>query len=143
MGRLLGAWLTRRPGRSVALLYASLTVTLVSVMLFWLTDQPALAIFMLFLAGVGIANLYPLALSLTLEAADGREDQANGRSQVILGVLAGVFPFLLGSLADWRGLTTGFALEPILIGLCFFPLRAGVRVRHNSARPARGSVAGS
>jgi cyanate permease len=132
IGRLLGARLTRRPGRSIALLYASLAMTFASVILFWLTDQPALAVPALFLSGLGIANLYPLALSLTLDAADGREDQANARSQLLLGVLAAAFPYLLGSLADQHGLATGFLLEPLLICICVLLLWGGLRTRHST-----------
>jgi MFS family permease len=140
IGRLFGARLIRRAGRGVALMWASLAVTLASVVLFWLTDRPALAIVALFLCGVGIANLYPLGLALTLDAAEGREDQANARSQVILGAIAAVSPYLLGSLADQRGLTTAFGLEPVLIGVCVLLLWAGLRTRHRAAVPATAST---
>jgi cyanate permease len=132
-GRLLGAALTRRPSRGVAILYTSLATTLAGVVLFWSTGRPMLAVPALFAAGAGIANLYPLGLSLTLGAADGREDQANARSQLVLGVLAAAFPFLLGSLADRYGLGTGFALEPMLIGGCLLLLAGGLRARRNTA----------
>ena len=132
VGRLLGARLTRHPGRAAALLYASLALTAASVILFWLTNQPVLAVAALFLSGAGIANLYPLALSLTLEAADGQEDRANARSQLILGALAAAFPFLLGTLADRYGLAIGFTLEPLLIGLCALMLWGGIRARHRT-----------
>jgi MFS family permease len=135
IGRLLGARLTGRSGRSVALLYASLALTMASFVLFWLTDRPALAIAGLFLCGVGIANLYPLALALTLDAARGQEDRANARSQLILGVIAAVSPYLLGSLADRHGLAAAFALEPVLIGLCFVLLWGGLRA--SATRGAR------
>ena len=134
IGRLAGARLTRRPGRTVTLLYASLTVTGASFALFWLTDRPALAVGGLFLCGVGVANLYPLALALTLEAAPGREDRANARSQLIVGLVAAVSPYLLGSLADRHGLTAAFALEPVLIGLGFLMLWAGIRARDRAAQ---------
>jgi MFS family permease len=145
VGRLVGAGLTRRPGRSIALLYASLGLTLASVVLFWLSHQQVAAVVALFLAGAGIANLYPLALSLTLEAADGQEDRANGRSQLVLGVLAAAFPFLLGSLADHYGLALGFALEPILISLCIVLLWGGIRARGTPARhlPPTGTGRGA
>jgi MFS family permease len=133
IGRLLGARLTRRPGRSVAVLYASLAITGAGVVLFWLTDQPALAILGLFGCGVGIANLYPLALALTLDAAGGREDRANARSQLVLGVVAAASPYLLGSLADRHGLATAFALEPVLIGICLLLLWGGLRARDSTA----------
>lgn len=137
IGRLLGARLTRRPGRTISLLYASLALTAASFTLFWLTGEPVLAVLGLFLCGVGIANLYPLALALTLDAAGGREDQANARSQLALGVIAAVSPFLLGSLADRHGLTTAFALEPVLIGLCLVLLWTGLRARraHQATTP--------
>ncbi len=135
IGRLLGARLTRHPGRSVPVLYASLALTGAAFVLFWLTDQPGLAILGLFLCGVGIANLYPLALSLTLDAARGQEDRANARSQLVLGVVAAVSPYLLGTLADRHGLAVAFALEPVLIGLCLVLLYAGLR----AARPSRVS----
>ena len=131
IGRLLGARLTSRPGRTVAILYASLALTGASFLLFWLVDQPALAIMGLFMCGVGIANLYPLALALTLDAADGREDRANARSQVILGLLAAGSPYLLGSLADQHGLAAAFALEPVLIASCLLLLWGGLRARQS------------
>ena len=133
IGRLLGARITRRPGRSVALLYVSLAVTGASFFLFWLTDVPALAILGLFLCGVGIANLYPLSLALTLDAAPGREDRANARSQLVLGLVAAASPFLLGSMADRYGLATAFALEPVLIGSCLLLLWGGLRARRGTA----------
>jgi MFS family permease len=135
IGRLLGARLTRRPGRSVALLYASLAITAASFALFWLTDQPALAVLGLFMCGVGIGNLYPLSLALTLDAARGREDRANARTQLLVGVVAAASPFLLGSLADQHGLATAFALEPVLIGICLLVLWGGLRARHSTASP--------
>jgi predicted MFS family arabinose efflux permease len=127
VGRLLGARLTRVPGRSVPLLYASLALTGAAFVVFWLTSGPALAVPALFLCGVGIANLYPLALALTLDASAGREDRANARSQLVLGLVAAISPYLLGRLADQHGLAVAFTLEPVLIGLCLLLLWTGLR----------------
>ena len=88
----------------------------------------------LFLCGLGIANLYPLALALTLGAAAGREDQANARTQLLLGLSAAASPYLLGSLADRYGLTTAFALEPVLIAACLLLLWGGLRARRLGVR---------
>jgi fucose permease len=129
IGRLVGAGLTRRPDRGVALLYASLAITSVGFLLFWLTDQPVLAVLGLFVCGVGVANLYPLSLSLTLDAARGREDRANARTQLVVGLVAIVSPYLLGTEADPYGLATAFALEPVLIGTCLLLLLGGLRAR--------------
>jgi MFS family permease len=129
IGRVGGAVATRRPGRAVPLLYASLATTAGGFLLFWLTGVPAVAVLGLFLAGLGIANLYPLSVALSLEAAPGREDQANSRSQLLGGLLVITAPYTLGSLADRLGLTAAFAIEPVLIALCLLLMVAGLRAR--------------
>jgi MFS family permease len=67
-GRIAVAWLTRRAGRTVPLLWASLAVTAAGFLLFWLASAPALAITGLFVCGLGVASLYPLSLALTRAA---------------------------------------------------------------------------
>ncbi|GAB3301251.1 hypothetical protein GCM10027451_04300 [Geodermatophilus aquaeductus] len=130
VGRIGGAALTRRPGRSVPLLYASLAVTAAGFALFWLTAGPAVAVLGLFVCGTGIANLYPLALALALGAAGGQEDRANARTQLLGGLVTATAPFLLGRLADGHGLTAAFALEPVLIGTALLLLLGGLRARN-------------
>jgi len=126
-GRVGGAYLTRRAGRAVPLLCASLAVTAAGFGLFWLAAQPAVAIGGLFLCGLGVANLYPLSLALTLAAAPGNGDTANARTQLLGGVLVIAAPYLLGSLADHLGLHAAFSIEPVLIGVAALLLLAGLR----------------
>jgi len=133
LGRLGGAALTRRPGRTVGLLHGSLAVTAAGFALFWLSDSPMPAVVGLFLCGVGIANIYPLALALTLGAARGHEDQANARTQLLVGGLSAGSPYLIGTLADHHGLGPALAVEPVLIGAAFVLLLVGVRV-HRAER---------
>ncbi|GIM97162.1 hypothetical protein Ato02nite_089550 [Paractinoplanes toevensis] len=133
IGRLLGARITRRPGRGVALLYVSLAISGAGFVLFWLSGRPVPAILGLFVCGAGIANLYPLAIALTLDAANGREDRANARSQLVIGLVSAASPYLIGTLADRHGLTAGFALEPVLIGAGAVLLWAGLRARSRVA----------
>ena len=127
VGRVGAAWLTRRAGRAVPLLYASLTVTIAGFLLFWLATQPILAIIGLFVCGLGVANLYPLSLALALAAAPGNEDAANARIQLLGGMFVIVAPYLLGSLADDLGLRAAFTIEPVLIAACALLLVAGLR----------------
>jgi MFS family permease len=134
-GRVAAAWLTRRAGRAVPLLYASLTVTIAGFLLFWLAAEPILAITGLFICGLGVANLYPLSLALALAAAPGNEDAANARIQLLGGAFVVVASYLLGSLADQLGLRAAFTIEPVLIGACALLLVAGLRV----AQPAPAS----
>ena len=136
-GRLAGARLTRRAGRTVPLLYASLAVTAAGFLVFWLAGTPVLAIAGLFLCGLGVANLYPLSLALALAAAPGTGDTANARTQLLGGVLVIAAPYLLGSLADHLGLRTAFTIEPVLIGACALLLVAGVRLGRRAVRPAQ------
>ena len=133
-GRVGGAWLTRRSGRAVPVLWASLAVTAAGFVLFWLASLPALAITGLFLCGLGLANLYPLSLALTLAAAPGYGDAANARTQLLGGVIVIVAPYLLGTLADHLGLRAAFTVEPALIGACALLLLAGLRL---TRRPAK------
>jgi MFS family permease len=128
VGRVGGAFLTRRAGRTLPLLYASLAVTAAGFLLFWLAGRPVLAITGLFLCGLGVANLYPLSLALTLAAAPGKGDTANARTQLLGGIFVIVAPYLLGSLADQLGLHAAFSIELVLIGLAALLLLAGLRL---------------
>lgn len=132
-GRLGGAGLTRRPGRTVPLLYASLLLTAAGFVVFWLARQPVLAVLGVTVCGVGIANLYPLSLSLTLGAARGEEDRANARTQLVGGLFVVVAPYALGGLADHVGLRPAFAIEPALIIVSLVLLRLGTAVARRAA----------
>ncbi|MFJ2534322.1 MFS transporter [Microbacterium maritypicum] len=141
VGRMAGAALTRRSGNAVPLMYASIVIVAAGFALFWLTDESALAVGGLFVCGLGVANLYPLALALTLDAAPGQEDQANARSQLIVGLVAAASPFVLGSLADRFGLFAAFAVEPVLIIAGGLLLWGGLRSRRRESRaPGRRVV---
>ncbi|MBW9216198.1 MFS transporter [Mumia sp. zg.B53] len=133
VGRLLGATATRRPGRTVPLLHLSLVTTTSGFLLFWLGTAPLAVVLGLFVAGLGIANLYPLSVALSLGAADGHEDRANSLSQLLGGLVVITAPYLLGTVADRFGLTTAFAIEPVLIAACLALLLAGLRAGSHAA----------
>ncbi len=78
---------------------------------------------------MGIANLYPLALALTLDASEGREDRTSARSQLLLGLVAAAAPLVLGRLADSHGPAPALAVGPVLVGARLLLLRAGLRAR--------------
>jgi len=131
-GRVAGAWLTRRAGRTVPVLWGSLAVTAAGFVLFWLAGLPAPAIAGLFACGLGLANLYPLSLALAMAAAPGHGDIANARVGLLGGVTVIVAPYLLGSLADHVGLRAAFTVEPALIAACALLLLAGLRISRHS-----------
>jgi predicted MFS family arabinose efflux permease len=131
-GRVGGVWLIRRAGRTVALLWVSLAVTMAGFFLFWLAGAPGPGIAGLFLCGLGVANLYPLSLALVLAAAPDGGDSANGAVALLGGALVVGSPYLLGNLADRLGLHTAFAVEPALVGACAVLLLAGLRAARSS-----------
>ena len=141
-GRVGGAWLTRRAGRTVPLLCASLAVTTAGFVLFWLAGQPVLAITGLFVCGLGVANLYPLSLALTLAAAPETATPPTPAPSCSAASFVIVAPYLLGSLADHFGLRAAFTIEPVLIGACALLLLA-LPPRARAARLADRLVAGT
>jgi MFS family permease len=83
----------------------------------------------LFFCGLGVANLWPLSLALTLAAAPRNADAASARTQLVGGVFVIAAPYLLGSLSDHLGLHAAFTIEPVLIGICTLLLLAGLAKR--------------
>lgn len=103
-------------------------------LVFWLATTPWAAVAGLVLAGLGYGTHYPLAVSLTLRASDGRPDQAQARASIGTGAAVAVAPFLLGSLADSFGAHAAFLLIPVLIVVGAAAVALGLRsVRRTAA----------
>ncbi len=115
-GRLAGGRLLRRPERTTGLLWASLAITATGFGLFWLVASPTPALAGLVIAGIGVANLFPLSLALTLDVVPGHTDAANGATQLLGGLIVIAAPLALGALADLVGLRLAFGTEFVLIG---------------------------
>jgi predicted MFS family arabinose efflux permease len=131
-GRVLGSGLTRRPGRAVAVIFAALCLTMVGFLAFWLAGGTTVRLTGLFVAGLGVANLYPLTLAMAIAAAPGHTDRATARVQVLGGLVMAAAPFALGSLADHIGIQHAYVVEPVLIAIALVLLATGhTRVRSN------------
>jgi fucose permease len=117
----------------VPLTLAALALTSAGFLALWLSGQPTLAVSGLLVAGLGVANLYPLTLALALGAAAGQTDRATARVQLLVGLAVIAAPLALGSLADRAGVARAFALVPALIGLAPLLLLAGRRSRRVAA----------
>ncbi len=88
----------------------------------------------LFVTGLGVANLYPLILSLAMGSAAERAVQASARTTLASGTAILTLPLLLGRLADVAGLRPAYAVVPLLL---VFVLLTGLLARRlASARPA-------
>jgi MFS family permease len=119
---------------SVALLLAALGVTLVGFPIFWLARFAPVNIAGLFIAGLGVANFYPLTMSIAVGLAPGPSDTASARVSLGVGVAVLVAPLLLGWAADQYSLQIAYSLVPV-----FLALAAAVVVLNRRA-PARHEV---
>ena len=113
LGRIAGSRLTRRSS-SLRLLLLALGITLAGFPLFWLVRLPALNLLGLFITGLGIANLYPLTLSLAIGLAPDRSNQASARISMGVGTALLTAPLLLGWLADRLSLQVAYGMVIVL-----------------------------
>jgi MFS family permease len=125
IGRVIGSRLTRTFESSRLLIFA-VAVVGVGFPLFWLGRVPAVNILGLFIAGSGIANLYPLTLSV---AASIDPEQANRASAHVLlagGLAILVAPQVLASFADSAGIYNAFGVAAaLLVAAAIIVLTAG------------------
>jgi MFS family permease len=120
-GRLIGSRLARRyPG--INLLFAAIGIALCGFLLFWLAPAPALSLAGLFLAGLGIANFYPLTIAAATGAAPHLVDQATARLAVAGGLALLTAPLAVGALSDAAGMRWGFGIVVPLLMLAFVGL---------------------
>lgn len=113
-GRLAGSRLTRR-WPSITLLYVTLGVTLIGFPLFWLARIPALNVLGLFITGLGIANQYPLTMSIAVGLAKEKINQASARVTLAVGTALLSAPLILGWLADRFSLQNAFGMVLVLM----------------------------
>ena len=130
VGRWLGTLALRRVDPTRFLL---LTIALCAggFLLHWLAPTPALSVTGLFLAGLGVANHFPLSMGLAVGAAPGQSDTASARVVIASGTAILTLPLLLGGLADWIGLWWAYSIVlPLLLvamGLVLSTLREPAR----------------
>jgi hypothetical protein len=102
----------------------------------WVSMTPWLSGVALFVAGAGVAGLYPLGVAAALAAAPGRLTLAGTRLTLASGTAFFAAPLALGIVADAAGVIVGWGL---IVGLAFaalalvFTLPTG-RVADASAR---------
>ena len=135
-GRLIGSRLVRYfPGTAVLL--GAIAVALGGFLLFWLAASPLLSLPGLFIAGLGIANLYPLTVAAATGAAPHLIDQATARLAVATGVALLTAPLVVGAIADAAGLRWGFGIVvPLLVAAFAGASVATRRLDRDRAAPA-------
>jgi len=127
VGRILGSRLTRSMNSVTLLIGAAVIVTL-GFPIFWLAQTPLLNVAGLFITGVGIANLYPLTLSVTTSLDPENSNKASARSSMGAGLAVLIMPQVLGWVADQIEISGAFGITALLalivLGLTLFARRS-------------------
>lgn len=113
-GRLAGRQVAHRMVTERLLLLA-LAVSAAGFLVYWLAPAALVAVIGLFIAGFGVANLYPLTVALALGAAPGQSNEAGARLSFASGTAIMAAPLLLGGLADAVGIRVAYGVVPILL----------------------------
>jgi fucose permease len=115
-GRTLGSRLARRhdPARLLAL---ALAVTAAGFTILWPSKGPAQALAGLSLLGIGLGNLFPMGLSVTVALAPGRAVLASGRAVAMTSFAVLLAPLAVGTLADATSLTAALGAVPVMLAL--------------------------
>jgi fucose permease len=123
-GRILGSRLAHRLS-GATLLLVTLCVALAGFPLFWLSTMPVLSLLGLFVVGLGVGSVYPLAISVGVAATPGRTDTATARLGLAGGGAILTAPFVLGAFADRVGIETAYGIVvPLLLAAVVLTLLA-------------------
>jgi MFS family permease len=117
-GRIVGRQVAQRLAAE-RLLPIALGVSAAGFFLYWLSPLLPLTIVGLFVAGLGVANLFPVAAALALGAAPGLTTEGGARLSFASGAAILGAPLLLGTLADAVGISLAYVIVPVFIAGAF------------------------
>ena len=115
------------------LFLAALLVTVLGFLVYWGIGQPLAVIAGLFVLGLGVAPLYPLALGFAIGAAGADSGTASARVMLAVGLAILLTPALLGGLADELGLRLAHLIVPALVAAAVACLAAARALQHRAA----------
>jgi MFS family permease len=141
-GRILGSRLARRYDPA-PLLALALAVAGAGFAVLWPSTGPAQALAGLALLGVGLGNLFPMGVSLTVALAPGRALLASGRAVGVTSFAVVLAPVTVGTLADATSLTTALAVVPVVLALAAAGLALVVRARPRASDAPGTALASS
>ena len=128
LGRLIGLPILKRIG-SAKLATASLILAFIGFLVFWIFAKSVFAVAGLFIAGLGIANLYSTGIAMALNAAGSAIKKGAERSSIASGLAIIASPLILGALADALGLYLAYAIIPMFIIAGLIAIRIGTNAR--------------
>jgi predicted MFS family arabinose efflux permease len=113
LGRFAGSRLSRRLS-TATLLKLAIGITLVGFPIFWLARFAPLNLVGLFIAGLGVANLFPLTLSAALSVVPEQADTASARISLAGGLAILIAPLILGWVADQLNIQNAYGIVALL-----------------------------
>jgi MFS family permease len=137
VGRIVGSRLVRRYD-PLRMLRITFLLAMAGTLVHWLSPSLPISIVGLFLAGIGISNLYPLTTSLGLQAAGINSSQAGSRLSLATGTSMLISPLIFGILTDAFDIRVAFAAEPVFLLIAIAMATCGGRwLRSESLQPAK------
>lgn len=136
VGRLAGSRLVQGFSTQPVVMI-SILIACIGFLIFWMTENSFLGLIGLFTTGLGVANLYPLILSLTIGAANGNTVQASARTTLASGTAILALPLALGWLADAAGIRSAYGVVLLLLISLFLISQMAGRI--SLARPFTAS----
>jgi fucose permease len=115
-GRTVGSRLARRHDPA-GLLALALAVAAVGFAVLWPSTAPAQALAGLLLLGIGIGNLFPMGISVTVALAPGQAVLASGRAVAMASFAVLLAPLTVGALADATSLMAALGAVPVMLVL--------------------------
>jgi fucose permease len=112
VGRFAGSRLAHSTATPILLLVSVLLI-LVGFPLFWLAPLVPLNIIGLAVAGLGVANMFPLGIALALSSVPGQTDIASARASLAGSTAVLSAPFTLGWIADQFNIHAAFGIVAI------------------------------
>jgi len=132
-GRVLGSRLARtfEPTR---LLGGAIAVAGAGFALLWSSGSPVGVACGLGLLGIGIGNLFPMAVSVTVAVAPGQAGRASGRAVTASSAAVLLAPVTVGAVADATSLAVALLVVPLLLAAAAAGLVVLVRAAAGAAR---------
>jgi MFS family permease len=115
-GRTLGSRLAHRHDPARLLAFA-LAVTAAGFAVLWPSTGPAQALVGLSLLGLGLGNLFPMGMAVTVALAPGRAVSASGRAVGVTSFAVLLAPLAVGALADATSLAAALGIVPVALAL--------------------------
>jgi MFS family permease len=107
---------------------------------YWQTTRIPIALAGLFVAGLGVAGLYPLILSLAIGAAGASSLQGSSRATLASGTAILLLPLVLGRLADSTGIRSAYAVVAALLAAALLTTLLATRLATRLAPHPRQAV---